>query len=330
MKKLPLFLIIIIVLVAAAACASPEASPHASATSSGKTIPTSVAASTTPPAALPAPTPILASITPDQQAIIDAITAELKQQGVPIVSANAIDDSGWNPAIPVVIEYVLRQTTNTPGQVPDNPFSAQLVGRSVNMAQRQGLNASAVSVAVVDGQGKVISRGINKLVDKADISDQFDPPLKLTDAAVSELLQKATVLEKITINKIDVHEDIMGYRQAVFNLQAPDVETANAKISGVVGAVRQTIDELNLNQGTQIPVYLISVTTTDGEWLLKYRRDVQLGNESSWLNPKITNVWYPHPPSMPSNSGPPVSSPVSQELPPIITQGPAPQHTGAK
>lgn len=321
-----IYLLVASVLVLASACASPGISPNATATQTVKSNPSSVAVSTPPPTSMPVPTPILASIGPDQQAIIDAITAELKQEGVPIVSVNAIDDSRWDPAIPVVIEYVLRQTPTDPGQMSDDGTYAQLVRRAVNLAQKQGLNAAAVSLVRIDGQDKIISRDVNKLVDKANISAQFDPPLKLSDAAVTELLQKDIMLEQITINKIDVHEDSMGYRQVVFSLEAPDIETANAQISNVVGTVRQKIDELNSNQGTQIPYYIINAKTSAGEWLLKYLYDIQIGSESSWLNPKITNVWYPHPPSMPSNSGPPVSSPVSQGPPPIITQGPGPYH----
>ncbi len=250
MNKLMAFLLMIALLAGAVACASPGASPIVSLSPSTQPNPPSSAASTSTSSALPPETPALASVGKDQQDIIDKITADLKQQGVPITSVQIVSDNRWT--IPIMVEFVLKRSSESNAEISNGAMYASLISRAVNLAQKQGLIVGAVGMTSTDSQGKILSKDITRIKNKEDIPAEFDPPLKMDDQSVAPSLKQNISLDGLTINQVEVSEDQFGHRRTAFRMQTPDADTANKILGNIIGTVRTKILELNKNPGTQI------------------------------------------------------------------------------
>lgn len=226
-----------------------------------------------------------------QEEIVDNLTERLIQQGVPIKSAKITSDASFG----TIIEFVLQSSSEGDRVAPDDPLYEHAVRREVDLAQERGLKVKAVKVTFVNTQGKLICGGT--VVTKEGMISQFDTPSKLDNDTVVDLLRQELDLCGMSLDKLDVSLDPGGIRWATVHLQVPDIETANAGIPDFMWKIRNTVEALNANQGTQIAIYQVNLTTTQGEPLLRYVNDLQLEREHWWQADELTKEWFPHPPA---------------------------------
>lgn len=229
-----------------------------------------------------------------QQDIVNDLMSSLEQQGIPVKSVQIISDEEWNP--PIVIECVLQSSSESDKGTPDDPIYSNLVSRTVNLAQKCGLEAKAVSIIFINARGELLSWETLALREEEDVTSQFDQPHKLSNDAVATLLSQKFPLTEVSLNKLDITLDSDGIRWANIDLLVPDIETANTDLSYFMLEIRTIIEELNLEQGAQIAIYQIDLSYTTGEPLLRYINDLQLRHESWWQADNLTKDWFPHPP----------------------------------
>lgn len=229
----------------------------------------------------------------NQQGIIDTITNDLKQQGVPIVSVQVIDFAKANP--PLALEYTL--VTMDKSGTPDDPIYVNLINHAVNLAQRRGLNIGDIETIFIDSNGKTLTQSGNIIMKLESISSDFDPPYKISDEVVSRLLNTNISSNRMSLLKVDVSQGTDGLRNTTFNLQVPDISIANAEISSFMRDTNQNINNLNLQSGAQIAIFKVNISTSDGTLLFKYINDVLFRHQSWWQADGIANWGFPQPPT---------------------------------
>jgi hypothetical protein len=227
--------------------------------------------------------------------LISDLTDYLKQQGVPLISVEAVgDDSGWHP--PIVLEFRIRSLKEGDEGIQEKVIYTNLIGRAANLAHRRGLGIGAFSEIWVDSRGEEDRTGTGAVLDLKEIDSLFDPPQELDNDTAATLLRQNLYLHGMTLEKLDVSLDSYDYRWVTFNLRMSDMETANNVFPSFLSDVRVTIRDLNAGQNTKITICRINISTTSGELLLKYMRDLQMGRQSWWQADGFTMDWFPHPP----------------------------------
>lgn len=229
-----------------------------------------------------------------QEEIVEDLTARLIEQGVPIKSVKITSTSGTpfeTIDIPIAIEFVLQRSSSESDRIALHKHS---ILREVDLTQKLGLEVGVITVVVVNTQGELISQG--SVVTREDITSEFDPPHKLDNDSVAALLRQELDLCGMSLEKLDVYLDRHDLRWAAFDVEVPDIETANAALGTFMWKIRTTVEALNANQGTKVAVYQLNVSTTEGQPLLKYVNDLQLRRESWWQPDELTEDWFPHPP----------------------------------
>jgi len=233
-------------------------------------------------------------ISEDQQQIVDEITQNLLQQGVPVVSSQIKVDSDWNPS--VLVEYTLQSSSENDKVSSDDPIYSNIIGHEVNFAQLRGLNVGAIGVVIINSQAKVIVRNIRKVTDKEFLSTTMKPS-EMNSDELAALLENVPAfgmyLDKVVVSQI---ED--GTFKSTFNIKAADVDAANSGMPGFMEALRSNIMELNRANGAQISSYIVDLSDAKGSTLLKYINDLQVGRQSWWQSDDLTQDWYPHPPKL--------------------------------
>ena len=107
-----------------------------------------------------------------QQQIIDEITNELKLQGVPLTSAQIINDSIWSP--PLAVDFTLQSSSNDNKIAPNDPLYESEINHEVNMAQLRGLNLGAFNITINNSKGNIILKVISRFHDKEAFSNEFN------------------------------------------------------------------------------------------------------------------------------------------------------------
>lgn len=229
--------------------------------------------------------------------LIGDLTDYLEQQGVPLVSVKITGNGEWHPA--VVIEFTLQSSSETDKGTPNDGAFSNLVSRTANLAHRRGLNIGAISQIVLNAQGEKISRGTEVVKELEEIDSLFDPPQEVDDDTAAALLRQNLSLHGMALEKLDVSLDSYEYRWVTFDLRVADMETANNVFPEFLGNMHKSIRELNTGQDTKITICRINISTTDGELLLRYINDLQMGRQSWWQAEGFTMDWFPHPPPIP-------------------------------
>jgi hypothetical protein len=226
--------------------------------------------------------------------LISDLTDYLKQQGVPLISVKTTGDSEWYP--PIVIEFTLQSLKEGDEAIQDNVVFVNLVSRAANLAYRRGLNIGAISTIILNAQGEKISRGTGAIKELEEIDTLFDPPQELDNDTTATLLRQDLPLHGMTLEKLDVSLDSYDYRWVTFDLRVPDMDMANNVFPKFLGDMHKSLRELNTGQNAKITICRINISTTSGELLLKYMRDLQMGRQSWWQAEGFTMEWFPHPP----------------------------------
>lgn len=256
-------------------------------------MPSSMISPSLPAAISPGPglTPSQASSN-NQQVIVDDILKYLKQQGVPVISSRLVNFNGGNP--PIEIEFTLQSASGDLKGTPDDPINIYLVRRTADLAQIKGLNIGAIGIVIINNQGQKMSENVSVVTKVGDLPPLTNTPSPLDDTAVANLLkQKISLSSPSTVN-IKVIKGIYGLREADFDIQVPDLATANNNI-GIIKNIKITINNINLNHYAQISDFRIYITDAAGNPLLRLMGDSR-GSETGWHAEGLANWGYPQPP----------------------------------
>lgn len=250
-----------------------------------------------PPVATPAET----SVPPlkpaaGQQIIIDNVMADLKQHGVPVQSARLISFNEINP--PIVLEFTLQSTGDGTGGASEDPINFNLVYRTANLAQREGLNIGGIGIILIDNRGKQIMSGISAVTDINDLPPEDYILYTLDAVKLADLLRQQVFLNAPSTVDIQVNQGIDDLREVMFDINVKDIQAANDNIR-IVGAISRAVHDLNNDQDARIYAYRINITDADGKPLLKLSSNFtsDSGGSISWWEAEGLENWgYPSPP----------------------------------
>ena len=246
---------------------------------------------------------VLANASPDialtqynksQQDIVNGIVEDLKQKGVPIKSVKLDSKDELYP--PIIVDFVIQSRSTNDKTAPGEVIYINLIGRAVNLAQRQGLNVGGIGFTFVNIHGDKLCWGFEPVKDTKQIMTDFDYPLIIDDETVSVLLNSDISFSDISLDKLDISQDEYGLRESFFELRVADIETANKDLPNLIDTIGVNISSLNTNQKTQISSYKIILSSAFGEPLLIYMNDLLLGSETWWQSNALTCEWATHPP----------------------------------
>jgi hypothetical protein len=236
------------------------------------------------------------TISSSQQLVVDDILTDLKQKGVPVKSASLVNFTEVNP--PIEIEFTIQSDSDDDKGIPDDSINSILVYRAANLAQRKGLNIGAIGIVLVNRQGQRINTNISAVTKIDDLPPLASTPSSLEDAAVSNLLKQKISLSALSTFSIIVSQEDYGLREVVFDIQVPDLQTANNNI-GVVSSIMASISNLNHTQDARISAFRIYVTDAAGQPLFKLMDDLTVygGHTAWWQIEGLVNWGYPSPQS---------------------------------
>lgn len=286
-KTLTLALFLALVTAGIIACASNVDSPSLSPAVSPATTSVTTPLETSTPSQTPAVS---------QQLIIDDVMTDLKQQGVPVNSARLVSSTDFNP--PMVIEFTLQSASNDTKSTPEDAINTHLVYRTANLAQRRGLNIGGIGITLINNQGKELTHSISATTRIDSLPSLVNTPSAVDDATVSALLKQKVYLSAPSTINIKVTQGIDGLREAIFDIQVQDIQTANNNMS-IISSIGLTIRDLNLYQNAQISAYRINITDATGKPLLKLMKDLTAdGGHTTWWEAEGLENWgYPSPPT---------------------------------
>lgn len=229
-----------------------------------------------------------------QQQIVDGIVSDLKQQVIIILSTRFVDFAGVDP--PVELEFTLQSNSNDFKGAPDDAINIPLVERAASLAQLKGLDIGAIGVVFINQQGQQISAQVSRAV-KPQLNNG---PSSLDDVTLFNLLKQQIYLPAPSTVNIKIFQDYYGLREASFDIQVPDLPTANSDIA-IVSKIIKAVENLNSTQNAQITVFRINITDATGDPLLKLMDDLTTGPDhvSAWYAEGLANWGYPAPPSAP-------------------------------
>jgi hypothetical protein len=285
MKKAFILLTAGLILIGFTAC-SPTVIPALSPTDSPQNTTATVSPAPSNAALNEPPTPAI--IGADQQAIVDEITATLKQQRVPIKSAQVISFNKISP--PLVVDFVILDSGADNEAKGALSIGSNLIYSAVTLARKRGLVAGGVGITYVDAGNNVLAKQINRLKSPEELTPEFDPPFKLTYSEVMDLFMPKISLFGLTFKGLEVSPAPDGLRTVTVSLESPDIQTANNGISKFIGDSRAQIYELNRSSGAQIARYRVTLRSSAGELLFNFIYDLQLGSQNSWHTEGLANV----------------------------------------
>jgi hypothetical protein len=225
-----------------------------------------------------------------QQTILTGFTTNLKNDGVPITSAEIKMDSKWDP--PNVLTCIIQSSSHNDQVSPDDPIYLNLTGHSANLANQQGLNIGAVETVLINTNGKVIDDVFHAMNTSNEITPGFSQPSSMANDTVDSLLENVP-LNGLTLNSINVSLTEDGQHITAFRLQDPDVTTANVDCVNVVNNISTLINQLNQNQGSHVAIYEIRVVDGNGNPLFNYIRDLQFSRATWWHSDTIGDLDLP-------------------------------------
>ena len=229
-----------------------------------------------------------------QQRILDNISANLTAEGVAVKQARIVADSGWNP--PIVVDYTIQSTSKNDSLAPGDYILVNTVDREVNLAQKSGFTFGAIGVNIINTQGKTIFFERRVVENISDFSAGFNQPSSLPNSSVSALLSDLPAFG-LSLKELNVSLNRDGSHECLFNMQAPDIETANSAIPAFILNASSTLKGLNDSKQAQISIYRVNINLLSGEPVLKYYNDLQMKSQSWWQSDTATKDWFPHPES---------------------------------
>jgi hypothetical protein len=252
-----------------------------------------------------------------QEDLVTELTTRLTGLGVPV------KDVSIDSKVPFQITILLQSSTTGDHGTDEDALNKYMAYREAYLADKFGLTLDSFAISLVNVNGDVISWEQRFLTLRYTNPD-FAAPKNLDNQATETLLREQLDFQGLQINELTVTTGA-GSEQDVqsvsIRLTASSLQAANAAIPGLIGTLISNLSEINQESDVSlIAVCRLWVTDNNGDILLSYLYDLELGLQQWGMAPGVTDDWFPHP--VETYSPPPVLptlTPPSYPLPLLPT-----------
>jgi len=231
------------------------------------------------------------AVTKAEGDLIFVLREKLLSLGVPV------EEISITKRFPLQIEILLRANDGDTELTEEFIHFKQQTFHEVMLAHRFGLKVNALTVVVRNERGDVIDRERIYVNDKGPSQQSsFEGPV-LDQKKTEELFRQELQLGKMKLKTLRIQAGAgtdKSVRTAIIELVAPDIESANQSISNFIGSLRHTIRKAN-QKGARISVCKVLITDENGEILLDYLYDIEIGRQSWKMSKGVSEDWFPHP-----------------------------------
>jgi len=254
-----------------------------------------------------------------QEDLVTELTARLTRLGVPV--KDVIIDS----QVPFQITILLQSSTTGDHGTGEDALNKYMAYREAYLADKFGLTLDSFAISLVNVNGDVIGWEQRFLTLRYTNPD-FAAPKNLDNQATETLLREQLDFQGLQIDELTVTAGA-GSEQDVqsvsIRLSASSLQAANAAIPGLIGTLISNLSKIN--QGSDVSLIAVCrlwVADNNGEILLSYLYDLELGMQKWGMAPGVTDEWFPHPvetysppPVLPTRTPPSYPPPLLPTLP---------------
>jgi hypothetical protein len=265
-----------------------------------------------------------------QEDLISTLETHLRESGIQVKSIS-IDSR-----IPLQITITLQSTTEGEHRTQQDVWDEFLTEREAALAHKFGLQLDSLTLVLINQHGELLDWSLRSLNprDFPLAYKQFSAGNKtLNEQATAALLRQELNFDGLTVGELSVTRGI-GSEQDVqsvsIQLIASSLNAANRTIPNITGFLSQKLDQINQESNySMVAVIYLEIIDENGNNLLTYIYDVQLGKQTWGMAPGITTDWFPQPaptwsPTAKVTSTPPGYPPPSSEPTALPTQYPYP------
>ncbi|MFZ2095111.1 MAG: hypothetical protein WAV05_00605 [Anaerolineales bacterium] len=227
-----------------------------------------------------------------QEELVNELTTRLDQLGVPVKSIT-IDDR-----IPFKITItILSIADNTDNDM----WNKHMAKREASLAHKFGLNLESFILIMVSPQGDILDWSQIFLNQQYSYAyRQFSSGNKnLDNITTKSILNQQLNFKGMTVDELQVttgagsEQDV---QTVLIRLSASNIQTANQAIPGLIGSLKAELNKVNQESDySMIAICRLWILDTNGDVLLDYLYDLEMGSETWGLAPGITDSWFPHP-----------------------------------
>ncbi len=235
-----------------------------------------------------------------QEDLVTELDRRLAQLEVPVKSI--IVDS----RLPFQITITLQSTTSEDHRTEEDAWNEYLAEREATLAHKFGLNLDNFILILINQQGETINWSQIYLDPQYTYAyRQFSSGNKnLDNQATETLLREQLDFEGLIVDELTVTSGA-GTEQDVqsvsIRLSAPSLQAANRAIPDLVWSLMNQLKKINQESDySLIAVYRLWITDNNGNVLLSYLNDLELGSQMWGTAPGVTKDWFPHPPESPT------------------------------
>jgi len=254
-----------------------------------------------------------------QEDLVTELTTRLTRLGVPV------KDVSIDSKVPFQITILLQSSTTGDHGTGEDALNKYMAYREAYLADKFGLTLDSFIISLVNVNGDVIGWEQRFLTLRYTNPD-FSTPKNLDNQATETLLREQLDFQGLQINELTVTTGA-GSEQDVqsvsIRLSASSLQAANAAIPGLIGTLISHLSKVNQeSEVSLIAVCRLWVTGDNGEILLSYLYDLELGMQRWGMAPGVTDDWFPHPvetysppPVLPTHTPPSYPPPLLPTLP---------------
>lgn len=226
----------------------------------------------------------------------------LRAEGVPMLGVQAIQPGFWGAAdsgVTVLIQSASKGDLAAEGDA----VNTWLVARAAALEKTAGMDIQAIGYEFVNAAGQLMGENDER------VDTTIDPSWYGTAGTTAQLVEQTVQsqfksefgsgLFDLVQTKVVAYPD--GSRVLVTELRVPSVTEANPTIDKVVELFQATVAKLNRDQQAKLGVSRITVRTPDGQTVLDWVDDLELGQATGYWADGITNYWFPTPAPAPSS-----------------------------
>lgn len=217
------------------------------------------------------------------------VLERLQEKRVPVKSVSIVGES------PYQLEVILQSTSNNTQVAPDDPSYIHAVQREVALLDKGNLNLDTITITILDAAtanvlywGKFSLSEISPLAHPSNMTKETQEQLKnwITNEYISS--------ENVTIETLTLSTDSYGPIMTL-NLTTSSVESANVDISSIMSNRWGLINEIKESHDLEISILKLKLFNEKREILLDYTLDLQLEQETWWMDDRVTAEWFPNP-----------------------------------
>lgn len=254
-----------------------------------------------------------------QEDLVAELTTRLTGLGVPV------KDVTIDSKVPFQITIILQSSTTGDHGTGEDALNEYLAYREAYLSDKFGLTLDSFIISLVNVNGDVIGWEQRFLTLRYTNPD-FSAPKNLDNQATETLLREQLDFQGLQIDALTVTAGA-GSEQDVqtvsIRLTASSLQAANAAIPGLIGTLISHLSKINRDSDVAlIAVCRLWITDNNGDILLSYLYDLELGMQQWGMAPGVTDDWFPHPietdsptPILPTRTPASYPSPLLSTLP---------------